>query len=66
MNTCNSREHDRKAFTVMRPLHPLMKDSTKEIREAGISLLPTHLLKVIRLEENCTASNLAPPDQPNT
>ena len=66
MNPCNSREYDREDFTVMRPFHQLLKDSTKEIREAGISLLPTNLLRLIRLGENCTASNLAPPDHPNT
>ena len=66
MNTYNYREHVREAFTVRRPFHPLLKESKKEIREAGISLLTTNFLKVIWLGENCTASNLAPPDHPNT
>ena len=66
LNPCNSREHDREDFTVMRPFHQLLKDSTKEIREAGISLLPTNLLKVSSFGENSTFSNLSPPDQPST
>ena len=51
---------------VMRPFHPLLKDTTKDIIEAGIRILPINMLKVIGLGEKCTVIYLAPPEQLNT
>ena len=47
------------------PFHPLLKDATKHIREAGRHISPTNLLKVSGLGENITVSDLAWPNQPN-
>ena len=57
---------EREDLMVTRPFHPLLKDTTKHIREAGRRIVPTKLLKVSGLVYKITVSNLAPPNQTNT
>ena len=66
MKPGNTREPDREELMVMIPFHPLLKDATEEIREAGRRILPKNLFKVSGLGENLTVSDLTPPEQPNT
>ena len=51
---------------VMRTFHTLLKDVTKDIIEEGRHIFPTNLLKVIRLVEKCTVSELVPLEKLNT
>ena len=51
---------------VIRLFHPLLRDATKDIREAGRNIPPMNILKVSGLGDNITVSDLAQPYQPNT
>ena len=66
MKPHNTRETDREDFMIMIPFHPLLKNATKDMREAGKRILPKNLLKVSGLGEKPTVSDLTPPEQPNT
>ena len=66
MKLRSAKEPTREYFMVMIPLHKLLKDATKEIREAVLRILTTNLLKVRSLGEKCTISGLTLSDQPNT
>ena len=66
MNSHNAIEPDREEFMVMRPFRPLIKDATKEIREAGRCISPSKMLKLSGLGVKRTVSGLALPEQPNT
>ena len=66
MKPHNTREPDREDFMIMIPFHPLLKEATKDIREAGKRILPKNMLKVSGLGEKLTVSDLTPPEQPNT
>ena len=65
MKPRNTREFDRDELMVMIPFHPLLKEATKDIREAGRRISPTNVLKVSGLGENIIVSDLTPPEQPN-
>ena len=51
---------------VMRKFHPLLRDATKDTRDAGRLISLTNLLKVSGLGDKMTISDSAPPYQYNT
>ena len=65
-NSCNAKESNREDFMIVILFHPLLKDATRYIREAGRRIPPKNLLKVSSIREKITVSDLVSTDQPKT